>query len=367
MRKTTIWVIALALLIGTVLVPAAAQSTADPATLAAYFPEDAPVFVSLRTDDVYIDMLNDFVDRLRTFFPNDIPAEASFTAILDEVVDEVLDQGNFEVTIRPWLGDTMAFGITSAEPLFDPFNNDLPPFIFAVEVRNREIAEFFLANLIAPHDILPQRTVGDFTVFTVEDDLEVAVDDVALFIVPDISLLNAGPDLAGAPSFTNTMGLLPATEYFATAYFDANSFNQGVLDQAFQEAGAAEIFNLKALAPFFNVSTTMAAGFTILDDGDTYSFDIAQISSGADALAEAGIETAFIADPVDLEFSQTIPADSILAVHGSDLGPATISAFDSLRALDDFIKAQGGTYQCRVCQCSRRALGSSTCQWFLAF
>jgi len=120
------------------IAPAAAAAPTDLNRLASWFPESTPVFVSLRTDDDYIAVWDSLLERLQGVVPNAEDVQLLGES-LDNGIAEAFGGGDFQSTIRPWLGEVASLGIISLETAFDDNrrNDDEVPVLAAVEITDR--------------------------------------------------------------------------------------------------------------------------------------------------------------------------------------------------------------------------------------
>src|SRR5688572_10412527 len=126
MRKVFLLVLGAALLLALSITSVSAMPTDDLVSLARYFPDDTAVFFSVRTDDAFIDEL----DNLMALVGGNLPEGSMPPMTLRESLDDLIQQQyglneSFDTTIRSWLGDTTAFGAVNFDVTFDDdFSND---------------------------------------------------------------------------------------------------------------------------------------------------------------------------------------------------------------------------------------------------
>ena len=82
----------------------------DLTTLAGYLPADAPVYIGFRTDDAFLSTLDSLASKLDAVVPGGMMS-GSVQEALDDLAKSIEPGGTFATTMRPWLGDTAAFGI----------------------------------------------------------------------------------------------------------------------------------------------------------------------------------------------------------------------------------------------------------------
>src|SRR4051794_25533278 len=112
MKRLIVIILILGTALGALTLPAAAQT--ETTSLASYFPADTPIFISFRTDDQFIDLLDKLAAQIGTAVPGGLMS-GSLRELLDMQVANMQPGGTFAKTIRPWLGDMGAFGITKLD------------------------------------------------------------------------------------------------------------------------------------------------------------------------------------------------------------------------------------------------------------
>jgi hypothetical protein len=315
------------------IVPAAAQSPADLNALARYFPADTPVFISVRTDDDFINTLDSVIARVQAAFP-DMESEETLSSALDEMAGTLFPGGSFNEDLRPLLGDTASIGITSAENMVDDnrSNDDDTPAIVALSIQDSQA----VIDLIGERsEMQTQQTTGDgYTLFTADnssggdvDDAIIVRDDVLLFYTTDTTMPEGGlpdGDLAASTDFTDALGILPEPAYNMTVYLDLATFFE-VAAQNDPEAAQA----MSSMGPMFNAIGNQVWGFTILG-GDTLTMDVASQIGDVSALEDLGLSMGSMT-PVDTAFAARVPANVPLAIFGTDIQTSLTSAAASLQ------------------------------------
>ncbi len=328
MRKTIALLLILILLLGAM--PTLAVPPVDLNTLARYLPADAPVFVSLRTDDDFIQTLDTFITRINTAVPEGEDTIPSLPVLLDMAVGEMRPDATFADTIRPWLGDTAAFGFTSLDSLIDDSDsNNADNVVVAVSITDRELATSFLLGVIEENGgTFEQAEMDGYTLVSNPDA------DGALFILDDAILFTQTADvldldsamadsLADNEIFTSRLALLPASDYNATVYISQSDLMEAV--------AASSPENAEAMGAFGDMFDSLGAqvwGFTILD-GNSLVMDIAQEIADMTGLGFTMASTG----PVDPTFARFIPANVLASIHGTDLNTSVTGGLDNLQAM----------------------------------
>lgn len=327
MRKLLVIVFLLGALGIVSVLPALATPIAELNDLARYFPADTPIFAAVRSDDAFFSELDGIIAKIAAALPPD--ARSSIMTI-EEALDKALAEAdppmNFREDIRPWLGDTIAFGVLEI-PADDGssirmFNrralDDDAPVLIAIAITDRAAVTNFFVNGFTDNDVEFERTdEADYTLFTVpenSDDPVVVIRDDALFITnqPDSATSLPDGNLAGSADFNDTFALLPGDDYNLSLYLDFGA----VLEQSMANDPDAE----EAMALFGNLFSAVgpqAWGATLLD-GVSLTLDIAQRISDPSAFAELGFPLTSMT-PIDPAFAAHIPAGATLAVHSVDL------------------------------------------------
>lgn len=320
----------IAVLVVLSVIPVSAQSPTDLNALARYFPADTPIFVSLRTDDDFIETLDSVAARIRAVVPD---AEGGTLAeALDELTGELFPGGTFEEDLRPLLGDTASVGIISTETLIndDRSDDDDTPSIVALSINNSQA----VIDLLGRSEMRVEQTTGDgYTLFTpaeVEgggnDDAIIVRDDVLLFYTTDTVMPEGGlpdGDLSGSADFTEGLAMLPEPTYNMTVYLDLKTFIDAAVQNDPEAAEAMETFG-----SVFNAVGSQVWGFTILG-GDSPAIDIASQIGDISALEELGLSMGSMT-PVDLAFAAHIPGNVPLALMGTDIKTSLSSAASSM-------------------------------------
>ncbi len=337
--KLAVLLTSVCLLLGALPLPASAAQLPPVAALARYIPDSAPIFVSLRTDDDFIDALDALLAHIGQKLPGALPVEFSLTDQLDQAVQDLTDgAGDFLTVIRPWLGDAAAIAFPTPQALMSTGMTGAPDVLIAVSVTNRAAAETFLGTVVpaSQYDVQHEGVVTLFVSKTPGREPSFAVRDDVLLIGSSPRMLSRPPEstLGDSEDFNAALDLLPGDDYSALVYLNTPALTQSLAGMAMRGAGA----EMAAMKMFLDAAGPQVIGFAIEDDL-TLMMDTAQMVGDTGALEEAGLWVVPDLNPVDLSFAAYIPADAPLVMQGTDLGPMVIMEFKMLRALGDFIQA----------------------------
>lgn len=353
MKKRLLFLILTAFVVMSAL-PALAASPADLNALARYFPASTPLLISVRTDDDFLATINGLAETIAARFPN-ADMDQSLQEALDEMVQQLYPDGDFQTTVRSWLGDTVSVGVLSFEKAFDSdspgSDGDDVPALIAVSITDQAAALDFVINALNQDRTPFFQTTGDgYTLLVVgkrampaslnEADLIIVRDDVLLFSAnTDTSLVAASglqsPNLLDQPEFSAALGWLPASDYSVTVYADmiADMLNMAA---AMDSEAAASMGALASMGINMAALGPQVFGFTILGDS-TLTFDIAQALDPASMPAMVALP-----GPLDPAFAAHIPAGTPLALHGTDLKGQLEAAAGSYSLLFESLAAQPG-------------------------
>ncbi|HUN10105.1 MAG TPA: DUF3352 domain-containing protein [Aggregatilineales bacterium] len=326
------------------IAPAAAAAPTDLNRLASWFPESTPVFVSLRTDDDYIAVWDSLLERLQGVVPNAEDVQLLGES-LDNGIAEAFGGGDFQSTIRPWLGEVASLGIISLETAFDDNrrNDDEVPVLAAVEITDRDAAEAFFDDVLTTRR---KQTQGDFITYQFRGDnrepMILALGaDVALLATNDISILPtempAAP-LSAAADFNSTLALLPEPDYNISVYLNLGTLVESMMGAEGQFAMMDPTGGLLAIA---GLAPSQVWGFTVLD-GRSLTIDIVQPYGGAylKRIEEMGLSVEQ-PGPVNPEIVARIPAGMPLVMYGNDLGLLLRNGLQNLRVQSDMLAGSG--------------------------
>ncbi|RMF51571.1 MAG: DUF3352 domain-containing protein [Chloroflexota bacterium] len=269
---------------------------ADVQSLAALMPADTAIFIALRTDDNYIALLDSLLQKALQVLPQ--APSLSLTQLLDQAVQPL--GGNFQSTIRSWLGDNAALAIGSPEKLLDSSSiNDLEAeILLAVQITSRAEAQRLLESLL-PAGAYTKNSAADFTDYSLETASGALLrlrDDLLLFGTEASvnSVLNRAAKLNADPQFQKTIAALPENGYNIIAYFSG-----------------AIVSSSPTLSP-----AASALGATILD-GRALTLDF--VVPDLTAQTFGALSSQFQFKPADAAFARFMPANTILSLQMSDL------------------------------------------------
>lgn len=307
-RLTIVLCLLTVLLLTSVAVSASAGlAVGELNTTAQFYPEDTRIYGSISTSDATLDTIDGLLVRIRERMPNaGIPT-------IREAIDTALFQTlfiDFDGAIRPWLGDSAAFGAWDDSSVPGGANA-----LVVVELRSRQELMDFIAGL--------ERTAGE-SIFTVEDrgdyilytpangspTVLALTETVAIFANRESDLMfNSSSSLATHPDFSSIMSQLPAPGYIGFMYMDTGAIvreNEVIFGQ-------------------FRTPGSTGFGFTILD-GDTVAYDLVQLPGYGDERFPA-------LDTLDPAFLRHIPADASFTLHATNLNATYNGTVDTFRVI----------------------------------
>jgi hypothetical protein len=344
MKRFAILFVTLALLLA--LLPAAAQSTPDLTALAQYFPGQTPVYVSLRTDDGYIEVLESIRARFEAALPAGAMDDTTVPMALDASVRDMLqDDGSFAADVRPWLGDSVAFGLLNLDSMMEQPNGG--PYLVALQISDRAAAEAFFAPIIARGgDMVVAEITDAYSLYTLAETgsgpMAIYFDDQALFITNKLEALPMGgplnSPLAEQEAFQSAMATLPADGYNIAVYADYGAFMQAALTEASSSMSTGEAEMMAMVEPFFTAFGGAAVGFTVLDER-ALTMDLA-LEYDVSALGAMAPDMSSFA-PFDPAFAIHLPAGTQLAIQGTGLSQSIEQGLDSLAMAQAMDPASG--------------------------
>jgi hypothetical protein len=298
-------------LLGTAAAPVAATPIADLTALAKYFPDGSPAFVAIRTDDGYIAALDSIASRVIAKLPPGTVPPVSLKLLLDLGSQQVTGKP-FADGIRSWLGDSVALGLTSVEGL----NTPNAPILVVVDIKDRKAAEAGIDKLLEKASF-KKSTAGSLTLYKGSANSVFALSDEALFIVTNEAAIPQGAlekNLTGNAKYTETVGLLPETDYNILIYADIGS-----IASASMKANASTANNaaMQMQAGLFEAIGAQAYGFTVLDDRSLV-IDVASNPGDLSKLTSTGVTMPKL-DAVDLKFAANLPANASLVIHAKSI------------------------------------------------
>ncbi|QPC83892.1 hypothetical protein G4Y79_05805 [Phototrophicus methaneseepsis] len=320
-------------------------------SLARYYADDTAIYLSARTDEDFAPVLTDLVDRLRLFFPKDVPPITA-EALLNMFAQQTAG-GTFEATYGTWVGDSAAFGLTLDVDYMMASMNDMPPFFISVAITDRDAAMAFLDEQVS-HDesgeLIGYSLIeeGGLTIYLADEseDATYAVGDDVLFITPDVELLPREAvenPLAAQADFNETVALLPNEAYNILAYIDSGAVNRFSQDLSTAVLAAENTTNSGMpgmLQQLSNVQGVQAWGFVVLD-GDTLTMDLATNITDTTLYDEAGISLTTL-PALDTAFTTHIPSNALMVAQSSDFGPTVQMSLENLRRFSAFLDENGG-------------------------
>ncbi|PJF31993.1 MAG: hypothetical protein CUN52_02255 [Phototrophicales bacterium] len=322
----------LILLLGLVMVMvlgvSVSQADAPQVTLAnAFFAEQMPagagVYIGIRTDDAYIEELDGILAPILaklnditaiTQPQSNIPQNFSTRQILDMIAQRLVDR-DFATTIRPWLGSSMAMAGYWGEYITEKT-------LIAIDHSNRELAEAFVENLLAP--LSPATTAeGNFVIYSANNGmLNIAINDDTVYLASDRALLPINGNPANALSndinFQKAVGSLSAPNYNILVVGETSNLMQIIDNNRSYTRNMVQ-----SILP----NGYTAIGATIVN-GVSPTIDIAQVGLPSEIVD-------LFNTPIDPTFLQNIPANATAVIHGTHL----IAPYN---ALIDLVSAQTG-------------------------
>lgn len=277
---------------------------ADIESLAALMPFDSNLFFVLRTDDNYIALLNELLQKVYDTLPQLGLPRTSLQELLDQVTQPL--GGDFQTTVRAWLGDNAALALASLEKLSDanPDNNFEFQALLAVQITDRAKVETLFESIAMPSGYTKTSTPA----FT---DYEDTAQLILLRVSDDLMLLGTkagvqsvqsrAAKLDANPEFQKALSVMPESGYNILAYADLGALVKQ----------AAMLLPPEQRALIEQGLTRFALGATILD-GRSLVLDIAV----TDISALAGID---FSQPTNPDFARFMPANTILSVQLRDL------------------------------------------------
>lgn len=347
MRRRLTLFLALTLLLPVIVLafPAQATPVEDLTELSQYFPEDAPIFATIRTDEGYIEALDGLLGQVNDNLGGILPPEVSVEALLNMAVMDAIGT-DYDTAVGSWLGDSIAVGLTSADFLADAALMDATgeemnpadiPLILAFDVADPEIAVFFAEGAAGEGAVVTEEE--GYTLYTGEMVVALLTEDV-LLTGTDAELLIAAIEsedatLAESERFVNTVTTLPTGDYNILLYFDAAAYTESsiaLLDTLQEQEGMADLgIDFSALVNMQPTNnTTIAIGFTIIE-GRNLAIDTVTIADDPEAVAE---QPGFLEqNPINLDFASRVPGYAQLVIHDNAFGPDTLAVFDALNVV----------------------------------
>lgn len=321
------------------VVPLSAQANAgDPRTLAQYLPADTVAYVSIRTDQAYLETINDVISTLAAAAGETLPPGGLLGFLSDQIARESNGALTYETAIGAWLGNSAALALVDMQQMMA---GDSP--LLLVEVADAPALRDLLGQLFAGSSQYTVEEGDGFTYYIhssrfsesllLTDDLlyvsRASVID-SLFNERSAERLAAGfgaAALAVSPRFIAAYDALPAAGYNLFGYLDG-----AALVATLASAGATPFpVDFALLQAAVNVQSF---GGTLLDDR-TFALDLALVHGDAlitDALGLPALPD-FTLAPVNLDFASVAPVDSFAFTAGTSSGTGALIAFDYLETL----------------------------------
>ena len=357
-----VMVVLLVALVGLVLIvpnlpnPLDAGSSSDDAySLARYFPDDTVVYFEIDTDDEHIESWDNLMVHIQASLPPFISsmlgADEPFTLSqsLDLLSQSTLN-GDFQTTIRSWLGDQVVFGIYHF-PEFDMEPTDPLEIGMAgvIQITNRDRTIAFMEQLLSfdPTLTFAQLSQGDYTVFRSSDATQhvILIDDRVMIIASPFAesiILNGIENpLYESPRFIETMTMLPESDYNFTLYLQWGEIFRSMMpmfeemQSMFAELASTLPDDSDVLLPtstftfedFLPEDMTMedvfeaigqfGIGFTIVDDY-TLMLDGVHNTGNPELLQEFNY-TIPNTEPINPKFLSFIPENTAMVMQGTDI------------------------------------------------
>ncbi len=314
--------------------------------LAVYFPKDTLLYASVGTSPADFEILNSYLARIQAAIPEGEDStmmlpELRIETLLDAITLEINGE-DFNTSVRPWWGDEMALGIITPDFLFDDdwYNDEMIPGVLVISIRDQAAAAGFIEALLTDSYMDWERAENaNATLFTVDSYdfsgfIEVGAD--LLIAAPSAEYLPVDgqpqvPNLTDNLYFTDTLSLLPGSDYSTVAWMDtpmlvANVI--GAMDQEEIDPAARLILNY-----FLRMVGPTALGLTELE-GNVLVMDVAQPLGNVTGLEALGMTF----DPMaaaDLAFLANLPASAALVMQGTDLAQTYEASLESGQTLVD--------------------------------
>lgn len=338
--------IALLMLVGVLVAPAAAQGDRQAANLtdlARLVPAEAIGFIALRTDAAYVAQIGEIWEQHNVLVGQ---PQGSFEEVLEgtPVADLLAETAS-------WRGDSAIIAFLTTESVTrNVFNNRTNDetreneAMMGIGITDRAGAEAWLTGDIGA-ELAPDRS-GAFTAYRgVEgsDSLFLLGDDVLLYALEGtrtVDLLLSGDyaRLSDSEAFTGALAGLPSgTAYDFVIYGDAGT--------VLRDANARE-FITREMTPYREFRARLAdflghvAVGGVYTNGQDLTLDIGWAYGDPAALNGFGIDPArWVAPPVDTSLYAHIAPGTTLVLHATDLAGTYNLLFDTLVAGYELVKS----------------------------
>lgn len=344
MRRMLMILALVAVMLATIAAPVSAVPVSDLTAMARYLPSNTELLMATRTDVGFIETIDALMARIGRYVPGGVPNNLS--QALEELSSTFPGDGDtFAEVFGPWLGDTLAFGIISLDPLLDDKsdNDDDVQLIVAADHRSREaVVTFFRQGMELENDPSPEYQVvdeGAYTLFVPERSANptIYIDDDVLLVTTmrsDVaSFASLEQSLATNERFVQSLATLPQDDYNALIYVDLHAIYNSIymtMRMSGSMPGMEGIASEMVEATFSALRDAyggMAWGFTILD-GRSLTMDISANVDVA-ALSQASPSVNMVYQPLNPDFARFIEAGTPLVIHGSNLSDLIAGAIAS--------------------------------------
>ncbi|MAU09581.1 MAG: hypothetical protein CL607_07160 [Anaerolineaceae bacterium] len=329
--------IILVMLMATLLLvlPAQSQGT-DLGNLARYVPDDTAIYAALDTSPGSLETVDALFGRLAPMLG--APAgSTSLMDLLDEGIQYMDPQGDFNSLIGSWLGDSIALSVISSTGLLE----DGEMYVF-MSVTDELRASKYIHLVLENNYDGENYTISDYAGGTLYLAPEDAPWNESYWLGSDVLVvldssydgfnyeLPTDGSLADSAKFNDTVAMLPEDNYGAMLYLDTQSILQ-MIDEM-DMAQVEEMMPGMNLAMLQEAVGAQAWGFGMMQ-GRHLTIDLAQ-SVSLGVMESAGFPMN-ISGPVDPAFAQYIPADSALVLHDTQLGQTIAQSLDTLATFGD--------------------------------
>lgn len=335
------------------LAPASAAPADRFGDLAAYFPAESPMFFAIRTDEAFLDKVDDLAQLVAGKFPGILPADLSVRMLYDAPLGSVEQAVTIREDIRPWLGGAAAVGFTgSMESMMEM---RVPPVVIALEVTDRAAAEAFVERMLGENlgddddAVIEKTSINDYTVYQPTEAYDyiqttVAIGNRVLFYAPSadvMPLTRPEEGLPDSPDFQDMTGLLPAEDYDALVYIDTPAIADMSMRMTFGNAPRPDMaYMMNLMQALYAAAGPQMVGLALLDTRSLV-VDSVQLRGDTSRLEALGLTLDYPASPVDTAFAANVPADAPFVMQGTSLGPAILSGLQNFRAIGDWVYQEG--------------------------
>jgi hypothetical protein len=320
MHKRIVFVIFLALLtlaIGVNL--AAAQTSRFPQleALTVYYPSNTLAYAAVRSDPAYLETLSGLYDYVIARLPEDM-LDSSTPQSLDDLLNELFQGfgGDFETTVRPWLGESAALGVL-------PYRNFVEMRL-AIAITDQAAAVKALTRPLVRDGWVEQQQSG-YTLFFKDNDFDnstITVFPTAMIISSETlsSLETAGvesPNLSSSTYYNDAVALLPGSSYNVLGYVDTPMV---LATNVGSDSSRSQGERLLLTALIRMVGPTALGG--TLTGEKTLTLDVAQRFGNRAGLDALGIQLPGTGQTLDAGFLANVPSDAVLVAHGANINNA---------------------------------------------